>query len=209
MLTTKFHTIYIPLPKNFNDELFAIYKDLSQKYTNEYLNENSWKAHVTIGVLPLIDKDTETFVQIGTRVLAGIKKFSVSFSAFELSTDKRYIFLEPDVQSKEKIMELRKRFEKEIKDKFKIEIPRKYIEKWETYTDDEKERLQQTGSPYLFEPHVSIVKLDPTESENALKEIQNNKILEESFVVDEFHISGQSEDPLNEYPILKKIQLIQ
>jgi len=207
MLTTKFHTIYIPLPKQINDELFTLYKDLSQKYTNEYLNEKSWKAHITIGVLSLTDNDTGTFVEIGTKIVDTIEKFPVSFSTFELSADKRYIFLEPDTSSKEKIMTLRKRFEKETKDKFTIEIPEKYREKWYTYTDEEKERLKQTGSPYVFEPHVSIVKLDPTESEKALSEIKDNKILKEFFIVDEFHISGQSEDPMNEYPILKKILL--
>jgi len=207
MLTTKFHTIYIPLPKHINDELFTLYKDLSQKYTNEYLNEKSWKAHITIGVLPLTDKDTGKFVQIGTKILDTIEKFPVSFSTFELSTDKRYIFLEPDTPSKEKVMELRKRFEKETKDKFTIEIPGKYKEKWDTYTNEEKEQLKQTGSPYLFEPHVSIVKLDPAESEKALMEIKDNKILKESFIVDEFHISGQSVDPMNQFPILKKILL--
>jgi hypothetical protein len=205
MLTTKFHTLLIPLSEEYHEELFALYKNISKKFTNQYLDEKSYKAHITIGVLPLRDKDTQKFVDACTKAVLGTKKFKVTFDHFELSEEKKYIFLNLDRSSEEKILDLRKKFEKETEEKFKIEIPQKYLEIWDSFTNAEKERLKDCGSPHQFEPHISIVKLNPEDSGKALEEAKGCDILGKSFEIKKFQISGQSEDPDNQYPVLKEI----
>jgi len=51
MLKRKLHTLYIALPKKVHKELFKVYKSLSNKYTNEYLDEKYWVTHISIGKL--------------------------------------------------------------------------------------------------------------------------------------------------------------
>lgn len=205
MLAIKFHTLLIPLPEKYHKELFSLYKNISKKFVNQYLDAKSFKAHITIGVLPLRDDETKKFVAACTKAVAETKKFVVTFDHFKLGKDKKYIFLNLDKSSEKKILSLRKRFEKETKGKFKIEIPEKYLEKWDNYTKTEKDRLRNSGSPHKFEPHISIVKLNPQESEKAFEETRKCDILKKSFEVSRFYISGQSEDPNNQYPVLKEI----
>jgi hypothetical protein len=207
MLIKKFHTLLIPLPEDLHKQLFSIYKHLSEKYANQYLDEKSWKAHITIGVLPLKDEETQKFVDICTSVLEGISKFTITFADFKLSDDQKYILLDLDQDSYKKIMEIRKKFEQETFGKFTVEIPDKYLEKWGSYSEEEKAKLRNTGSPYIYEPHISIVKFEPEIAKMAIEEIDKQVFLNKSFVVEEFHISGQSEDPDNQYPILKIVKV--
>ncbi|MBU1110240.1 2'-5' RNA ligase family protein [Patescibacteria group bacterium] len=202
-LVNKLHTLYIALPEALEDALFRLYEDLSGKYTNEYLDSKSFKAHITIGALLLTDEYTEMFIKLCADVVSKISSFEVKFEIFSKSEDGKYIFLDLDRTSGRIVMEIRRSFIDKTRRLFEINIPDKYLEKLDEFSPSEQKRLKQTGSPYIFKPHISIVKLDPRETNKAMQEIQNHAILGTSFRVREFHVSSQSVDPDNQFPVIK------
>ncbi len=206
MLTHKFHSLIIPFPKDLHIELFSLYKNISQKFANKYLNEKSYLAHITIGVLWLKDIDTDQFVEACSKTLADVKRFDVIFSKLVLSSDQRYIFLNFDKETNKILFGLRERFMNNIKG-FKIDTPDKYQERFETFNERQKELLRTTGSPHEYEPHLSIAKLESIEAKNAIEELDKNTFSGRIFTVTKFYITGQSEDLENEYPILKTVEI--
>ena len=206
MLTKKYRTLYLPFPSDIHQQLFNLYRDLGQKYGNQYLDEKSWLAKITIGVLPLQDIETQRFVNLCQTVLFDVHPFTVELSKFTISPEGKYIFLSFSPTTDKIVWDLRHKFEKKMVG-FDVQTPDKYLEKWDTYTSRQQDLLKQFGSPYEFESHLSLVKFEIDQTKQAIKEINVSQFAGISFTVSEFCVSSQSEDPQNQYPILERITL--
>jgi len=206
MLTKKYHTLYLPFPSDIHQQLYNLYRDLGQKYGNQYLDEKSWLAKITIGVLPLPDKETQRFVDLCHTVLSGVRPFLVELSKFTISPEGKYIFLSFSPATDKIVWGLRHNFEKAMVG-FDVQIPDKYLEKWDVYASRQHDLLKQFGSPYEFEPHLSLVKFEVAQTKQAIKELNVSQFAGVSFTASEFCVSSQSEDPNNQYPVLERIML--
>lgn len=207
MLVRKIHTLYTPLPKVIHDRLFKIFKELSGKYANQYLDEKSYRAHLTVGSMVLEDEYTQRFIEMCESLLKGEKSFGVELTRFTRSLEGEYIFCDINEVAKRRLLNLRERFFEMGKGIHKIEILQKYLLNWHMYTERERFLLKTTGTPYEFEPHVSVVKLNPIDTAKAIEGLGGKGILGKKFKVKEFMLSSQSEDPKDQYPIVKVIKV--
>jgi 2'-5' RNA ligase len=208
MLLEKLHTLYIPLPQELHNKLLQLYKRLSAIYPNEYLDEKNFKAHVTVGTILIRDSLSTKFVETCEKMLIRCKPFEIKFTDFTTSSNQKYIFLDLTESSRKIMFGLREAFLTKTGKIHKVKIPQKYLDNWGTYSSHEKQLLKVTGSPYEYEPHVSIVKLDPASVEKALEVARSTThVGGKSFKVTEFVVSGQSESPDEQFPVLKIIKI--
>ncbi|MBD3366120.1 hypothetical protein GF360_02125 [candidate division WWE3 bacterium] len=204
----KIHTIYTSLPEKVNQYLFQLYKKLSKKFPNEYLDENNFKAHIAVGGKLLPGSKTKEFVKEISKLAQNTDPFEVTLTKYTKSSNNKYIFLEMDEKAQKTFKDLNEKFLEKANKIHKVKIPRKYLDNWKQYPKEEQHRIKTNGNPYEYHAHISIVKIDPKNIREALEIAkEHNEILKNTFMVKEFVISGQSNDPQNQFPILARVSL--
>jgi len=113
----------------------------------------------------------------------------LNFTKITESSNRKYIFLNPDQETKETITSLRERALEATKG---IGL----------------ETIDGTPAKYPFDPHISIIKLDPSEVSLAMEIIGNDfEPIETDAELYEISKQDGGEDGFFHFPIVKEISL--
>ncbi|MBN1618417.1 2'-5' RNA ligase family protein [Candidatus Dojkabacteria bacterium] len=208
MIVSPLHTIYLSVPNDICLELQQIYNMISQKYENKYPTLNEWNPHIDILTQRVKIENSSDYLQSLEKLDKKYKIFSVELSHFELSSDNKYIFLKLTRKSEASIISLRNKIEEVVKKYADLTVTQYHLNKWNEYTKKEKELIEKTGSPHVYCPHISIIKLDPKDTARALKDINQKLINSLQWTATDLVVTRQSEDPENIFPIIKRMSLI-
>ncbi len=181
------HSFNVVLDKEFSKKLFDIQKRLGDKIKERRNYDSS--PHLAIATKFMDELVTENFVKALIDEFSKDEKWELKFSSFSPSETGNYIFLNLDKKSKEIIFSLHERalaITKGIGLKSQGGLPPKYI----------------------YDPHISIIKLQPEEVFLAMK------IISEDFSgittkVESYEITRQkdNENRFSDFPIIREIML--
>ena len=200
------HTIHIKIPHNITNELEKIYTYISDNYENKYPVQNDWTPHIDIYTIRVKEKNSRQYISKFIQLDLSQFTLSITLTGFSLSNDKKYIFIEPDHQSKKQILKLRDFIDNEIGNYKDLDIPSYFQKNWHRYTNEQKERIKTEGGPYEYIPHISLVKLHPSDSLKAINQIKG-LFTPASFNVDEILMNKQTfnRDKMFETVAVKKL----
>ena len=148
--------------------------------------------HLSIATKFMGANDTRNFVEILKNEFKEDKIFELEFTDFRPSDTQDYIFLHLSPESERKIIELHERAFKVTKD-IGLEIQ----------TGNKFRRLN-----YNYNPHISIIKLNPEEVAKAIGMIKNDFSGVRMFV-SSFYITRQTDnkDGFSDFPTIDEIKL--
>jgi hypothetical protein len=181
------HSFNIVLNDDFLKEILEIQKRLKEKITERRNYDSS--PHLAIATKFMDESKTDDFVKILIKEFSNDKKQELIFSSLSISKDKDYIFLNPNEKSKEIISSLHKRA---------------FI----TTKDIGFENHNGLSLKYLYNPHISIIKLQPEQIPLAM-EIIGNDFSDFALRMESYEITRQKdrESGFSDFPIIQKINL--
>lgn len=193
--------IYIRPPLTVSERIFNLNKFLSNRFHNTYLShlENvvpKWESHLMLYLSPMPQENIQKILAVVKLITKKTSSFKVKFGHFETDPASKYIFIKTDEESRAPINKIRE----ELVDKLKIfrgkTIKQKYLKKWDSFTKEEQERIKNAGLPYIYQPHITVARLESNEIDEALKLIADKSFKGESFIASEVRIA-QANDDLN------------
>ena len=184
------HSINIML----NEVILGKLKNKQNKLLEKFSERRMYNSlpHLSIATKFMEANDTRNFVEILKNEFKEDKIFELEFTDFRPSDTQDYIFLHLSPESERKIIELHERAFKVTKD-IGLEIQ----------TGNKFRRLN-----YNYNPHISIIKLNPEEVAKAIGMIKNDFSGVRMFV-SSFYITRQTDnkDGFSDFPTIDEIKL--
>jgi len=177
MENEKLFLIYIPVPEQISEKIHQINEIINSKFdTNSYSSfyKGKWQSHIMLYLSPMDVERQEDIVKEVELLSKKLKKFRVVLGDFEKASG-NYLFIgvkdDPDGYLRyvhDELVKILLSFRNSV-------IKEKYLQKWDSYTSEEQERIKNTGVPYEYVSHTSVASLDNEEEVkeaiNILKEI--------------------------------------
>lgn len=187
MFQERVHTIYVDVNREVSDLLFSAYGEITKQYKDK--RGYDWKPHMNILSAVIKNDKTEQFTKQFMGEFKNNKKTEIVFTHFSMR-ESGYIFLEPDLPSKKLFKGLHSRALRHAK---KLG--------YEGYTIG---RVHQ----YPFNPHLSVIKLDPEKISKAFDAVKNRKF-EIKMPVNEYILGRQvrKKNGLDNFKTLGTIKL--
>jgi len=184
------HSINIML----NEVILGKLKNKQNKLLEKFSERRMYNSlpHLSIATKFMGANDTRNFVEILKNEFKEDKIFELEFTDFRPSDTQDYIFLHLSPESERKIIELHERAFKVTQD-IGLEIQ----------TGNKFRRLN-----YNYNPHISIIKLNPEEVAKAIGMIKNDFSGVRMFV-SSFYITRQTDnkDGFSDFPTIDEIKL--
>ena len=179
------HSFNISLGGNVFDILKNIQKKISENVHEKRNYDPS--PHLSILTKFMDAEKTDTYAKLLIQEFKNDKPWKLEFSHISPSQTKNYIFLFPTKESQEIILSLRKRAIAATIGVGSEESNGDFIK-------------------YLYEPHISLIKLDPSEIDPALKLININ-FDSLKMIVNKYEITRQDqiENGFSNFPVIGKI----
>lgn len=185
-LATSFNVV---LPRDFSKEIIGLRKKLSSKFEEKRFYDSS--PHLAIATKFMTKEESEKFVSAIKDEFKNEVAWEIEFSDFSLSDDNKYIFLNLSEESGRKMFNIHNRAINSTK---------------------EVGAEGMSGNPprYLYFPHVSIIKLDESDTKKAIKLTQNN-FKGRKIRITEYEITRQEEDEKGfaHFPVFATVKLNQ
>ena len=181
------HSVNIALQDEITQRIISIQKELSIKHKELRFYDSS--PHISILTKFMSPKLTEKFATAIKDEFSNDKKWELKFSIFTKAEPSSYVFLNFSEETKNRIYELHNRAIKTTKDIVSLG--------------------QAGGLPkYQYNPHISIIKLDTNEVDEAFEFI-HHKLDGISMPVDTYVITRESLDNkgYGTFPIYSSIHL--
>ncbi len=172
MQDSPLHSIFIQIPSNIISELRSIYEFLSEQYENKYPLPNDWNPHIDIFTIRVKPEESNEYISKFNQLNLSHFQFNITLEDFTLSSDHRYIFLELSKEAKQQIFKLRNFINNNIGQYKDLTIPSYFKNNWDRYTEEQKQRIKTEDGPYEYNPHISIIKLNPKDTRSALRDIK-------------------------------------
>lgn len=204
------HSIYMTLPADLSARLGDISKRLSEKYENLYLGECYIDFHITVLSFNVAMENSTKFLEEARNTLEVAKPVAVKLGDLGISSEGHdYIFLNPDAESKERIVALRDRLWAKLSGLRDAGLTEEQKEEWDGLSDEERQRITDTGSKHSFSPHISIIKMTPEEAAEAMESLDAGEFQGREFPADEIAVArGASGHEMHDpFRVLAKIKL--
>lgn len=160
------------LSGELSKEIADLQKELSSRFDEKRFYDSS--PHLAIATKFMTEEESEKFIETIKKEFEQEKAFEIEFDDFTLSSDRRYIFLNLNKPSREKIFKLYNRAMKVAK---KIGA----------------EGMQGNPPKYPYFPHISIIKLDEKDACKAIRMILHN-LKGRKMLVTKLEITRQQDD---------------
>jgi len=183
------HSFNIRLSKEITDRLKSEQDKLSEKFSERRFYDSS--PHLAIATKFMNDGETDKFIEALKKEFQNETTWELEFSDFGLAETMDYIFLHLSVDSEQKLINLHERAFQATKN-IGLEI--------------------QTSSKFrpiiIYSPHISMIKLLPEESSDAL-EIIKNDFSGIKMSVSCFEITKQTDNEkgFSKFPVMCEISL--
>ncbi|MFA6495034.1 MAG: 2'-5' RNA ligase family protein [Candidatus Paceibacterota bacterium] len=181
------HSFNVKLSRELSQELFAIQKQLRKNISERRDYDPS--PHLAIATKFMRGSDTQKFIQALSGEFSEDRAWDLAFVGFSPSETGDYIFLNLSEESKETLRALHKRA-------------------LATTKGVGFEGIGGLPPKYAYDPHISIIKLQPKEVSLAM-EIIGGGFSRAAMKVNSYEVTRQENDKLGfgNFPALKEIRL--
>lgn len=121
---------------------------------------------------PMPEKNETGILNVVKRTAENLKSFEVKMSNFEIESS-GYIFVGVDRKCHKQLKDIRDELINKLLQYRDSSIKKKYLDKWESFSELEKQRINKTGLPYKYKPHLTVAKVQPQEVDRAFSLIKN------------------------------------
>lgn len=200
--------VYIKPPKTISQQIFCLNQEISSKFHNDYLShlKSVWESHLMVYLSPMLLINTDKILKIVGESALAIKPFMIKLGDFTTKEDK-YLFVSVEEQSQAHFKTIHDDLVLGLKDCRDQTISKKYLDRWDNFSDEEKERIQNTGLPYLYEPHMTVARLLSEELSLALEIIKDKSLRGQHFIAEKLCVAQESDEPEIDWTILAEYNL--
>lgn len=124
---------------------------------------------------PMPEKNEAKILEVVKQVAENLKPFEVKMSDFE-KEGSGYIFVGVDKKCHMQLRDIRDELIDRLLQFRDSSIKKKYSDKWESFSEQEKQRIKKTGLPYKYRPHLTVAKVLPQEVDRATSLIENKSL---------------------------------
>ena len=185
------YLVYFEPPKEISEKVEELNNLISRKYENLYSSymDGEWFSHIAVYFQsPMPEKNKDIILNATKQIASQIGSFEAALEDFILGSS-GYIFVDLDKDSKEKFHEIFKLFRENVRGLEGVQISDKYLEKWKEFSEKERKRVEETGRPYPYQAHISIVKLvEEKKNEEALEMIRDKSLKGYTFTTDKIKV---------------------
>lgn len=182
--------VYFESPGEVSNKVEAFNKLISKDFENTYQSymDGKWFSHIAVWYQSPMPKHNESKILSAVEKIAtDTRSFDVTLKDFVLGSS-GYVFVDLDDSSKKRFHSIYKLLRKEIGDLKGIEIAKKYLERWESFSDKEKLRVKETGRPYQYQAHISVAKVAEDKNAEALKLLKDKSLGGYKFTADRIKV---------------------
>lgn len=191
VVTSKTFLIYIPPSEEVSNLIEKANIVLRPNHPNNTyipLYKGKWYSHLMVYLSPMPVTETENIINAVNKITNNISRFTVKLSDIEMA-DANYLQVRIDRESQVFIRSIREKLVEVLLPYRDKTIKSKYLQKWDSFSDDEKVRIKTTGIPYVYEPHLTIgVFGDTDELKQAYEEVKQINFTGENFEANKIEI---------------------
>ena len=129
---------------------------------------------------PMPVENEQKILDVVTKLNKVIPKFRVKLEGFVKGTN-GYIFVALDEKSQNKLKEIRNQLIDSLLPYRDSTIKQKYLDKWERFSEEEKDRIKTTGLPYEYEAHLTLAQVPEGKEEEVIEILQGNSLNGQNF----------------------------
>lgn len=199
MQKEKLFLIYIPVPEHISEKIYQMNEIINGKFDNNSYSsfyKGKWQSHIMLYLSPMsVDKQSDIVREIKL-ICKDLKRFKITLGDFEEATG-NYLFIGVKDDPEGSIKCLHENIVKALLPFRCTLIKEKYLQKWDSYTIEEQDRIKNTGTPYNYVPHTSVASLDNEEEvKTAIKMLEDKSLKGLGFIIDRIEIMTSN---INDY----------
>lgn len=184
-ISCKSFLIYIPPSAKISYLLEKVNMKLRENHpSNTYvpLYKGKWHSHLMVYLSPMPVSNQNNIIDVVKNIVGDIKAFTVKLSDLEIA-DSNYLYVNVDNESRILLENIHSRLVEKLALFRDRTIKEKYLQKWDTFSHDEMNRIKTTGLPYKYVPHMTLgVFSGKEEQEIAFKEVTPFNLKGNSFL---------------------------
>lgn len=189
--TTKSFLIYIPPSEEISYLLEKVSTKLRENHpSNTYipLYKDKWHSHLMLYLSPMPKENQVKIIETVSKVSKELPSFKVELSYTELS-EANYIYVGVNNEAKNILEKIHNQLVISLAPFRDETIKEKYLQKWDSFSEEERLRIKTTGLPYIYVPHITLgIFGSRKEQEQAYKEILSFNLMGNSFIADKIEI---------------------
>lgn len=179
------YLIHFEPPIEISQKIEKLHRKISNQYENPYnsLIDGVWRSHLMVYLSPLPKENEESILDVAEKTSKEFQPFNVLLNDFEKGST-GYIFVGINEESQQPLRNIRKVLIDRILPHRDTTIKQKYLDKWESFTEEEETRIKTTGLPYSYTPHFTAAKVDEDKVKPAMDLISDSSLAGESFTAE-------------------------
>lgn len=195
--------IFIRPPLAVSKKILKLHRLLASKFHNEYMNHATfeWESHLMVYLSPMPISKTKDIVEITSEVVKKFQPFIIKLGNFA-EIPGNFIAIKIEGTSFNTLEKIHLDLVQELVHLRGKGIKPKYLERWDTFDKEEKQRIKQTGLPYKYLPHLTLARLPSEEIPKALKFIEKLNFLGKPFQARGLMVAQESDSPLVDWNII-------
>ncbi len=189
MEEAKHYLIYFEPPLSISTRIQKLYKIISSKHKNSYnsLVNGIWRSHLMVYLSSMPEENETKILTVVKKIAENLKPFKVKLSDFE-KEDSGYIFVGIEKNYHKQLKSIREKLIDELLPYRDSSIKKKYLDKWDSFSNPEKQRIKKTGLPYKYKPHLTVARVLPEETKSAIKLIEDKSLKSTHFTVNTIQV---------------------
>jgi 2'-5' RNA ligase len=188
---SKSFLVYIPPSEYVSDLLKEVNQKLRDRHpSNTYLPlyQGKWHSHLMLYLSPMPVKNQGRIIEKVKAISKKIILFNIELSELEMA-ESNYLYIGVNKEAKVILENIHNNLVEALYPHRDTTIKEKYLQKWDSFSEEEKNRIKTTGLPYIYVPHTTLgVFENKKELEQAYNEAQEFNLTGKSFTADRIEI---------------------
>lgn len=207
---SKNYLIHFEPPQELSNKIQYIFNKISSEFDNTYnsLIDGIWRSHLMVYLSPMPVANEPEILKVLELISKELKPFRVVLGDFVKGSN-GYIFVEVNNKYQNTLIEIREKIIEALYPLRDTAIKQKYLDKWDQFSSEEKERIKLTGLPYEYNAHFTVAQVPADKQDEALSIIKDRGLSGESFTASELQVLTYHEGInkiIGKYP-LRKLKL--
>jgi len=190
-METKSFLIYIPPSQEISDLIEKVNIKLRENHpSNTYipLYKGKWHCHLMVYLSPMPSENEESIIDVVQKLTKEVSPFKVELRDLNYA-DSNYLYIGVNEDARIKLESIHNKLVEKLSPLRDQTIKEKYLQKWDSFSEEEKNRIRTTGLPYKYTPHITLgVFSGKTEQSVAYKEALPYNLKGNSFVANSIEI---------------------
>ncbi len=200
--------VFVKLPKEISDKVYELNQIISSECNNDYRSnlDGIWQSHLMLFLSVTKSESQNEILKKVKEIVNSLEKFQVVLGDFKKESEK-FIFIDIDEASKIKFASVHDKLVNKLQLYRDQTINPKYLEKWNQFSDKEKQLIKTTGLPYPYESHITIARVLPEELNKAGNLIESKSMTGLAFEVEEILVAQDIHTESSDWEIIDRIVL--